>query len=857
VLGRFRPVAQTLAELYRRRFTPEEVQRLGYGRAPDNDRVALELEQKLGRNALTGTPGFWQGNDGVHLFEPKGGLSAVPVRSVAGKIYALRIRTDDPNRKWIWWSYPAVEGVLRPAFKALVHVPLHTEDMRNGTVILTEGEVKADLTTLRTGVLCISIPGVSQWSLALPVLKELGAKRVVLAFDTDARRKKGVAGALQRCAAALSGEGYQAAVAVWDETAGKGIDDVLTNPIAGPWAIELHEGQDAWEKIAELVASSGAKPDPAAQVPVLLERLASAEDPKSVAFGKDFLRVVCMLDAAGRAKIRDEVKEHVSPIKEWDAAFREALNHHIEASFPEWYKELTRNKDGRVESNTANATLVLVNHEQWQEILAFNELTLQAECQKPPPWDATEMPAGGATAGHWIDEYYTYLSNWLQRHAGITLPKGQIKDVVSVVARRRAYHPVRDWLSGLKWDGKPRLENWFQTYLGAPKEKEQYLSRIGKWSLMGAVARAMEPGCQLDYVTTLIGDQGLCKSKVIRALSPDPKWVMVHDLRLDNKDALQNLRGKWLVELAEIDSMSGYRHSQVRSFVTCSTDTYRKSYGDLSGDYPRQCIFFATGNEAEFLHDSTGGRRWWPFDTGRVDIDALIRDRDQLWAEAYHRYQAGERYWPTPEEEQELFAGEQEARRVADAWEGAIADYLARPRSVDRFITTELLLTQVIKKDLKDCGRPDTTRVGQIMSRLKWVVRESKAPGHPRRFYEPKAPPSQPPAGKEEEVGTHDAAENTASSQPSQPSQPNIHMHMGYDTGNTYTASPHAEPVRVPKPGCEVGKVGMDASDPPAKATRPGQAACEVTATCCNTPLLADGSCEVCGQYPERVVAEI
>lgn len=326
VLASFRPVLSTLEDLYRRGFTPDEVQRLGYGRALDDDRITLSLERKFGRSALTGTPGFWQGNDGIHLFTPNGGQIAVPVRNVDGQISALRIRTNNPKRKWIWWSYPAVEGFLRPEFKAMVHVPLHTPDMRNGTVILTEGEIKADLTTLRTGVLCLSIPGVSQWSLVIPVLKDLGVRRVVIAYDADARRKPSVAGALQRCAAALAADGYQIAVAVWPDEF-KGIDDLVVGHPAGAWAIELREGREAWGQIADLVASSGAKPDPCAGALAVLDGIEDRvrSNPK-VAFDVDVMSALYTLQkhnpAQGferRASLKNLLKGQV---REWEAAIK-------------------------------------------------------------------------------------------------------------------------------------------------------------------------------------------------------------------------------------------------------------------------------------------------------------------------------------------------------------------------------------------------------------------------------------------------------------------------------------------------------------------------------------------------------
>lgn len=152
---------------------------------------------------------------------------------------------------------------------------------------------------------------------------------------------------------------------------------------------------------------------------------------------------------------------------------------------------------------------------------------------------------------------------------------------------------------------------------------------------------------------------------------------------LGDKDAFQAIRGKWIVELGELDSFNKAESTKAKQFFSASIDTYRESYGRRTSDVPRQCVFAGTTNQDEYLKDATGNRRYWPVACVKVDLEALRRVRDQLWAEAMFCYQAGDIWWVTREEE-ELFTAEQEERFVVDEWEGPILDWLEAPKSVKR-----------------------------------------------------------------------------------------------------------------------------------------------------------------------------
>jgi Virulence-associated protein E len=304
-------------------------------------------------------------------------------------------------------------------------------------------------------------------------------------------------------------------------------------------------------------------------------------------------------------------------------------------------------------SNVGNVLLALAQEAEIMNAFAYDEMLRTEVLLRPLFSDDPKFTPRPVTEAD-----VCQVQSWLQWFGLRWLGKDITHDAINKHARDHAFHPVRQYLEGLKWDGKGRVGSWLSTYLGA--EQNEYTKQIGTMFLVSMVARIFKPGCKVDYMLVLEGDQGLLKSTACRILAGRYFTDQLPDIR--SKEAFQHLRGKWLVEVAALRAYSRAAIDHFKEFLVRDTERYRPPWGRKEVHEPRQCAFIGTTNKALYLRDETGNRRFWPAKCGKIDIEALRRDRDRLFAEAVALYRGGVHWWPDPEFEQQHIRAEQRRR---------------------------------------------------------------------------------------------------------------------------------------------------------------------------------------------------
>lgn len=329
------------------------------------------------------------------------------------------------------------------------------------------------------------------------------------------------------------------------------------------------------------------------------------------------------------------------------------------------------NGQGRPEKSLKNLCNALRNDPKLKGLLRLNLFSGRIDLIGTAPWS---RPGNAAT---WCDDDTAQVRVYLEPLFG-KVPKNDVIDAVAAVAREQAYHPIKDYLNGLQWDGVARLDGVFIDYLGA--EDSAYTRAVTRKSLVAAVARVMHPGCKYDTMPVLVGAQGRHKSTILAKLGG--AWFSDSLRTFEGKDAMETIQGTWLDEIPEMQAMGRSDINAVKAFLTKTNDYYRAAYGRYTADRPRQCVFFGTTNSRECLTDTTGGRRFWPIDIDQqpraknVFAD-LPQERDQIWAEAVACWKGGETLYLDTETEQAARV-QQESHRQLHPWEGIIRDFLEK-----------------------------------------------------------------------------------------------------------------------------------------------------------------------------------
>jgi predicted P-loop ATPase len=436
-------------------------------------------------------------------------------------------------------------------------------------------------------------------------------------------------------------------------------------------------------------------------------------------------------------------ENHGSAEQEYSDAHRQRREQYRKGNGSSPKKEGYMHSKTPLACNVGNVLRALETEPELKDAFAYDEMLRAAVLLRPLFGDDPKFKIRPVT-----DADVTAAQGWLQWFAFRRLGKDTTHQAIEKHAREHGFHPVRNYLEKPQWDGTERLSHWLTDYLGV--SRTPYSERVGTMFLIAMVARIYQPGCRADYLLVLEGPQGILKSTACRVLAG--AWFSDNMPDIGSKDSNQHLRGKWLIELAEMHTVTKAEATLLKSFITRTTERYRPSYGRNEVIEPRQCVFIGTTNRDAYLRDETGGRRFWRVVTTDINIDALAEYRDQLLAEAVVRFKRGEPWWPDVEFERGHAMPEQAARYEGDAWEEPIARYLDRVRE------KKVTLTQVaigaldyegqrplMPRDknepqpargtpLNRFGTADQRRVSSILTTLGWR-RDKREAGSGKRLW--------------------------------------------------------------------------------------------------------------------------
>lgn len=428
----------------------------------------------------------------------------------------------------------------------------------------------------------------------------------------------------------------------------------------------------------------------------------------------------------------DALDVEEGPRLDHEAAQKQAeeIKAELKESIP-WQRKLERTYEGKgpPKGNFKNMLLILEN--------AVGEKAFRHDLFFHSDRYGCETPWGGKVGEELRDIDLIEIKRWCVEKFKMEPKRETVLEAVQSIAHRNAFHPIRDWLNGLpEWDGIERCDTWIKRLMGGTGP-EAYMRAISRKVLVAMIARVFRPGVKFDYVLTLIGKQGVRKSTSLVALAHP--WGSDAHMDIGNKDGVLAMRGAWALELGEMSSFSKAEVERVKEFISRPVDRIRTPYGKLTENFPRQCVFIGTTNNTEYLKDETGNRRFWPVVVKYCDVEAIAKEREQLFAEAMVLYTLGEKLYL--EGDEEVGALEVQARHMEhDSLEDDLMKFF-KTEKIDgfdpkRFQLNDLFSNLVVNGRYLSDDRATQVRVGKCLRKLGWdkrVLRVSN--GHKGKYW--------------------------------------------------------------------------------------------------------------------------
>lgn len=355
----------------------------------------------------------------------------------------------------------------------------------------------------------------------------------------------------------------------------------------------------------------------------------------------------------------------------------------------QWIRQLDVTGVGTYKPTMKNAVLFLTHDKNLKGRFSFNQFTYKVELNGKLPWEKRRFNMYREMNDLEVSHVCLYMAQTYQ----VEFPPPKMWDALFIAASDHTRHPVREWLDSLKWDGEKRLETWLIKYCGV--EDTPYTRAVGKKTLTAAVARIYQPGIKFDTVLIMEGAQGIGKSTACAILGG--KWFGDAPIEIHNiKDTIEYVHSHWIIEFGEMASVRRAEINTLKTFISRTEDDARPAYARARVRFPRQSIFIGTINpeDAGYLSDTDGNRRFWPVFCTKFDNDKLRRDREQIFAEAVQAYHLGEPLYMQGHLQGEA-AAQALLRVVKDPWENIISNFVEKNPEVHE-VTTEMIYTTVI-----------------------------------------------------------------------------------------------------------------------------------------------------------------
>ncbi len=320
----------------------------------------------------------------------------------------------------------------------------------------------------------------------------------------------------------------------------------------------------------------------------------------------------------------------------------------------------------------------------------------------------------------WRDQNTREVVAYIQQ--SLRLPKfscSVVWDGIEHAAYLNRKNSLHDYLNALQWDGITRLDTWLSDCAGV--EMDEYTQAVSRKWPIAMVARAYAPACQMDTMLVLEGYMGKGKSSFLKVLGGE--WYEAVSVPFGGSKFIEAIQGLWLIEIPDMTGFGRREHSQILATVTIRSDRYRAPYARTPEDHPRQCVFAATSEDDDYLQDTRGRRRFWPIKCNDIDLDVLVNQRDQIFAEAVAKYREGEDWYVMPESAEK----EQSYRSNDDPWTRRVLEYCyavvsdpERIRLKQRLVTTDIL-RDALDLPLKDQGQSEKIRIAKLLRANGWV----------------------------------------------------------------------------------------------------------------------------------------